>query len=349
MNVPFNGFASAISVQAETAFNAASAATRYALIGKIKFTQAINFGDKTSAIGVWRHETASTYSTKFWNGSIEMDFGFNAVTKMMLSSFFELVSTTSLGGGLSQYIFRPIRLQVLPSFKIGLSYLPGGQNWKYSGVVIDSLTLDFRRNQLPKLTIQFKAANANYAAGLNPLGTPVVTIAGNVSNHTKIAAALSSALDGGSLLTEDLDFLTTESGEHLLLDDGSSNNLANITEYNFVASHQKEAAGFNSSGLANRFTLGGPMTFKGQIAEYFNAGSVFPDAVADQADRPFSFRITDPLGSLMKFSINWPRINFIDGMPDGIGQGDLIYRANFAGLQSDSLDISNEPSFLLVC
>lgn len=319
MNIPFNGFANAISVQAETAFNAASAATIYSLVGKIKFSQSQEFNGKTVSTGIWRTATASQFSSKFWTGSIIMELGFNQVTKLMLASFFELVSTTSLGGGMNQYIFRPIRLQNLPSFKIGLSYNPAGQNWSYSGVVIDSLTFDFRRNQLPRLTIQFKAALANYAAGANPLGTPVVTLAGNVSNHTQISATLNAAA------------------------------LANLTELNFVATHSKTATGFSSAGVPGRFGLESPFQFKGEIAEYFYPDSIFPTAVSDQADRAFTFQILDPLGSAMKFSINWPRINFTAGMPDGISPGDLVYRANFDGLQDDALNTSNEPSFLIVC
>lgn len=319
MQTPFNGWANTLVIQAETTFNASSSATIYALVGKIKFKQDENFNGKETVIGVWRNETDSNFSSKFWTGKIEMEFGFNAVVKTLLASFFELISTTSLGGGLNQYTFRPIRLQALPSFKIGLSYNPGGQNWSYSGVVIDSLTFDFRRNQFPKLTIQFKSALANYSAGANPLGTPIVTVANNLSNHTQVSGTIDAAA------------------------------LAGMTELNFVTTHTKRAAGFNSSGLANRFALESAFTMRGQIAEYFRADSVFPTYVADQSDHAFTFQMLDPLGSAMKFQIRWPRVNFIDGMPEGIGKDSLIYRANFDGLQSDGLDVSTEPRFLLVC
>lgn len=343
MTTPYNGWANVLTVQAEDSFNASSSEPIYALVGKTRFTQQPVILGKTSTVDVWRNESKNAAFGKYFQGTIEMEFGFNAVVQMLLSSFFELLSTTTIGeqlgtedglgleteggdsletesGAFTQLKFRTPRLQAVKSFKIGLGYgSPGTGGLAYSGVVIDSVIIDIRRNQVPKLTLNYKCAVQTPVGSSDILGTPVIILAKNLSDHTQC----SGTLDG--------------------------NPLTFFTEANFTFTHTKQAARFSSGGVASLFAYDAPpFTMKGQVAEYHNPGSVFPSCVLDQSDHAFYLQLLDPLGTSRALQISFPRVSFVDGTPDGIGKGDLVYRANFTALQDSALNTSAEPNILLV-
>ncbi len=225
MNIPFDGWANSISIQLEDVFNGASAQPVYNLAGKTKFTQKTTFGDKRETVDVWRNQTGNVLNTRFYSGSIELEFGFNAVIQLLLAGFFEVESSTDLGGGLTQYNFRPARLQSVKSYKIGMSF-NGEKFWTYSGLVIDSLTLAIRRNQIPLLIIAYKAAIQNQDADSALLGTPS-DVEKNITNHTQFS---------------------------MTLDDEA---LPSLTEANLIFTQTKKPARFNSAGYAQKFGGGG--------------------------------------------------------------------------------------------
>lgn len=317
MSIPFNGWANSVAIQAETTFNASSAATVYKLIGKTRLTQAQQFYGKTIRTDIWRTAATNAANASSYNGTIEIELGFNAVTQLLLASFFELYATTSLGGGLTQYSFRPHRALGVSSFKIGLSYSPGGPYWVYSGVVIDSIALSIMRSQTPKLTIQYKAAQFTNAGGVDPLGSPT-TVTKYLANHAQCSMTLNAAA------------------------------LTNLFEANFSLVEIKSLAQFSSSGIATRPGRESGFSFGGQIAEYFHSASPLPAALRDQVERAFAFTITDPGATGRLLTINWPRVALKDSLPDGISEKDLSYRVNFAGLQDTSLNDSSQANLIFV-
>lgn len=315
MSTPFNGWASAIAIQQETTFNAASAATVYSLVGKTRFTQSQQFLGRTSKTDVWRNSTDSAVQSSTWNGTIEIELGFNAVTQLLLASFFDLYATASVGS-LTQYSFRPHRLGLSRSLKVGVSFLPGGPYWIYSGVVLDTLSLSIMRNQTPKLTMQYRAAQYT-AGGANPLGSPT-TVTKLLANQAQCGITLNAAA------------------------------VSNLYEANFAMGETKSLNQFGADGIATRVGKDGMFSFTGQLSEYFHGASPLPGAVQDQIDRAFVFTITDPTATGRLLTINWPRVNFKDGRPDGIGKGDLAYRVNFMGLQDSAINDASQPNLIFV-
>lgn len=344
MTTPYNGWASVLTVQGEDSFNASSAQTIYSLIGKTRFTQAPVIGGKGQIIDVWRNQSKNFFNTKHYQGTIEFEFGFNAVTLLFIQTFLHIFSQaatsthieTEAGFDLMteddsslrtegadvdaiQYHIRPPRLQAVKSLKIGLEYNPGGRYFVFSGVVIDSMRIDIRRAQSsPKVTIQFKAASLTEVFSPNVLGTPVVVVDKNPTNHLQCSATLDSAP------------------------------IQLFTEANFTFSNPKTPVAFDKNGNASRFSQEQGFTIKGEIAEYYNPSSVLADYFKDQADHSLFLKLLDPAETQRRIEITLPRVNFESGSPDGIAAGDLTYRGSFIGLQDSALNTSSEPNIFLV-
>lgn len=374
MNAPFNGWAIGVSLQKETAFNAASSEPVYNLTGKTKLTQSAEFSGKGVTVNVWRNASESYFAGKFFQGVIELELGLNDVIRLLLSGFFEVESSeqipTGIGteifgeGGqiygegipvygesgqfLTQFTLRPPRLKSFQSFKLCLDFdgapeqllgsglfgeggeifgeggtplitetpiIANATSVLYSGLVIDALVFDIRRNQVPKVSVQFKAASREIvnAPGLeNPQTNDVRRV------HHQFAAA---TMDSQPLLA--------------------------LFEVNLSFNQRKTPSRFGSDKKPTRFGCE-PFIMTGQLAEYFGPDSRFPQALTDQNDHSLNFTLNDPAGTPRKLQFVWPRINFNDSLPDGIGRADLTYRAGFSGLQDLEQDAATAKIILVV-
>ena len=319
MSDAFNGWANTINVQKEDNFNGSSSSTVYSLVGKVRFTHApLNTG-KGLTIDVWRNQSKNFVTSQYFNGTIEIELGFHALMQMLFTLFFEQASPSVTSGGFTTSNFKMPRLHSgfigapdIGSFKIGLAYNPGGTEYLFEGVVIDSIRLDIRRNQTPRITIEYKAAKRTKAT----LAGSVTTVANRLTNHTQCTATLN--------------------GDPLAL----------FTEANLTFSHAKQPTRFGSDGKPTRFGYNGLFAIKGEVAEYYNPDSAFPDCVEDQADHAFTLQMLDPAGTSRKIVVTLPRVNFDSGTPDGIGPGELVYRGNCTGLQDT--DLTTSANILLV-
>lgn len=307
MNDIFNGWANIVTIQKEDNFNGSSAQTPYTLIGKTRFTQQQSFTGRTNGVDVWRNQTTTILNSSIYTGTIEIEFGFNVVVQMLIQSLFEVVSTSSITGGLTQTVFRPARLQPVQSFKIGMSY-DGKSFWIYGGLVLDSIRLTVRRNQIPSVSLAFKAASLNLNASSSLLGVGT-TVDKNPTLHTS----------------------------HSMTVDGTSQ--VSLSESNLIFQQIKTAGKFTRIGQAGIFSSDA-FTMKGQFAEYFNSSSVFPAYAQNQDEHDLVLNLADPAGTARAFQCSWPRVVFQDALPDAIGKTDLVYRANVNGLQDTIIGVS---------
>lgn len=364
MSAPYNGWAIGVSIQRETTFLGASAEPVYNLTGKIRLTQSVEFTGKAETVNVWRVAETAHFAGRHYQGTMELELGFNDVIRLLLSGFFEVESQAAYGailgegggifgegggailgegGALTQYILRPPHLKTFQSFKIGLDfntpgaaailgegggifgegggaiYGEGGDvamtSVRYSGLVIDALTFDIRRNQVPKLAVQFKAALRE-----DDVESPAL-LGAVTGDLNRVHHLFSSA-------TLDSEALTA------------------LTEASLTFNQRKTPGRFNTAKLPARFSAG-PFVMQGQLVEYTGPDSLLPDAILDQNDHALFFGMTDPAGTARKLEIFWPRLNFNDALPEAIGRADLMCRAGFNGLQ-DLEQLPDGPRIILV-
>ena len=242
------------------------------------------------------------------------------------------------GDSLTNYVLRPPRLQKTSSLKIGLEFpganvgLPilgegdepilgegggeilgeGGGSFVFSGAVIDSLVFDVRRNQVPKLLFNFKAASRSGA--LAPvLGSNGQSVTKRRVEHERCAVTLNSAA------------------------------LA-LTEASLSFAHSKQPARFTNR-KPTRFACGA-FSMTGQLAEYLSPDAPLHGAIADQDERSFYFIANDADGE-RKLEVTWPASQFTGDLPEGIGHTDIVYRASFNGLEN-SARVDAGPKIVLV-
>lgn len=336
MSAPFQGWQAEVSLQKETTFNSASAEPVYGLAGKIRLAQSAEFVSRSKTVNVWRAENTSHHAGQFFAGSLEVELGLNEIMRLLLCGFFELESQAIVeggsameifgefgmpilgesepilfGAGLTQYLLRPSRLQAVQSFKLGVDF--ASQAVLFSGVVIDQITFDVRRNQVPKMQVLFKAAARTEPSP--PALAASQTVEKRLTHHTTGQITM----DSGAL---------------------------KLTEASFTFSQRKQPARFGTDKAPTRFQVQ-PFFMAGQLAERFGPDSTMPAAILGQNEHTLFFQITDEAATGRLFAIYWPAVNLADALPDLSGRDDLLYRANLTGLQSIGFEESG-PKLLLV-
>lgn len=295
MKTPFNGWESTIAIQAETAFNAASAEPVYTLTGKTRFTKAAQLHQRSSRVNVFRQESAIASAGTFYQGSFEVEFGFNAVVRNILQALFHKTSETTDGDYISA-TFQPIRVASAKSLKLGIEY-GGGPYIRFDGVTVDSINLSVRILQTPRLVVNWKGIARTTPGAPDVLGDSPEVIPANLARHVE----------------------ATVEADSIPMD--------NLTEISFAFSQLKTPAQFDKAGAPSRFTVA-PFEGTCQFSEMFGPDSFFPNMLAAQVTFPLSVVLLDPAGTEKQFALDWPSIQIGDGEPDGTGNGDLNYRAN---------------------
>lgn len=333
MSAPYNGIATDISIQRETALGADSTQPVYSLAGKVKVSQGVEFVGKDKQVNVWREQSGTYHVGKFFSGSIELELGLNAVVEILLNSFFELESQSAIEGGIYgeggiifgegeaitgesativSYVLRPLRLKGLKSFKIGLDFI--GQSVLFEGVVIDSIRFDIRRNQVHKLSVAFKALTRE------AVDTPALAGAQSIEVRR-----------------------THHTSAEILLDAVA---LSNLTEASLTFNNLKLPASFGADKKPTIFRIE-PFTMTGQLVEYFSPAAKLPDAILDQNEHALKLVLSDPDGGSRKIEVNWSKLNFTEGLPDATGREDLMSRASFAGM-ADTARAAEDTKLILI-
>lgn len=314
MAIPNNGIANGLSIQRETAFAAASVEPVYSVPGKVNFTHSPVLAGSSRKVTVWREDSTNTFTSKSWQCSLEMELGFNEVTRLLLSSLLEQVSATD-DSGFTTYLYRPVRLGGISSLKLALDYNPDGPFFVYRGVVIDSVSVIIRLRQTCRLRIEFKAVDVTQGSA-NGLGSPIV-LAPNLASHLTAAFTMDTVLN------------------------------PSLTEITLNFQHPKRPTRFGEDKLATRFVFDGQFALGGELAEYFNGDSVIPALMRNNTEAAFAFQVADPTEGNRILSVSWPRIIFTEGTPPGVQASDTSYRGSFAGLLSQSIDFENESQISL--
>lgn len=338
MSAPFNGWQAAVSIQRETVLNGASSEPVQTLAGKVRLTQSAEFVGKGRTVNVWRTPDVNYFAGKFFRGSLEIELGFNDVIRLLLSGLFELKTQTTIDAGaiygeggpiygegdipilgeggtpIISYEWLPTRLGAVYSFKLGVDYQQAGAPTSvlFSGVVVDSIRFDIRRNQVPKASINFKSVDRDGVTSPALAGATTPDV--NRAHHVESVVTL----DGNAVA---------------------------LAEINLTFNQPKTPTRFNVSKQPTRFAFGN-FDVAGQLVERDGPDAVISDAVLDQAEHGLVFVMTDPANDARKIEFHVPRMNFDDSLPDMLAREDLIARGSFVGLMAT--DEADSPKIVLV-
>lgn len=309
-----DAFATGISIQAETAFNAASAATIYNVAGKVGFSFTPILEGGGEKVDVWRNATQSSFELKHYRGALNAELGVNLVTKHLLEVFFELLSTTALGGGITEYRYRPRRIATFGSVKIGIDY-EGGPFYALHGLVIDSISVELKARQLARLSVGYKAARIETLGGAFGSGATAVEQSTIDSQNSDIS------LDGAPL--------------------------TQATDFAIKFAQEKAPAAFGADKLPTRFADAKPLIITGDIGQYSDPSSSIRD-LTDRLGEAFVIAdLKDRENATRKIRLQWPRASFQPHARDTISANDTMDRVQFIGLQDSDLDTSSEPVVIL--
>jgi hypothetical protein len=302
------GIAGILCIQAETTFNAVSAATIYFVPGKIQFNFQPVLAGGGAIRDVWRNQVAQTFAIRHYTGSITFEVGMNLATKLALAAFLELKSSAT-ASGITTYIFRPRRTVTFGSLKFGLEY-SSGQYYVLHGAVIDKLEWSVGLRLIPQLKITFKCARRE--TGTQMSGS-AQTIAVNGSDHVNSIFEINDVAQ------------------------------SHLQEFSFQVMDTKLPARFDDTGAPTRFAAGGDFNLAGSAMELFNTASTIQDNVNAMTAIKVRSRISSRDNALRYFEILWPRCRVLSGTPEGVSKSDVVNRYTFAGEQDSALDTGNEP------
>lgn len=195
--------------------------------------------------------------------------------------------------------------------KIGLDF--PGESVLFEGVIIDQLAFDIRRNQVPKLAVQFKALKRTAVSAPALSGATILP----VRRVHHVSSTIN--LDAGTMF---------------------------LTEANLTFNQRKNLAQFNTSKQATKATMDG-IIIGGQLVEYFGSAAKLPAAILGQSEHVFFLRLDDPAGTSRKLEFYLPRVIFSEALPDALTRGDLICRASMNGLSDLERDTPG-PKIVLI-
>ena len=309
MSTIIQGWSVAVAVQKETILAAPSSETVYNLAGKSRFTYEPVVKGFKPCLDVFRTQVKERYNSKYWQGTIELELGLNAVTKLLFDSLFELAATTIPSVGLTKYEYRPPKLYIPCSLKF--FFTPAGlTTFSIEGAVITRVRVELRVKALPKMTVNWIAVKL----GTSSPGTPIESV-------TTLPLPATSGVSVNAIP------------------------LTFATEINWEFSDERVAVRFGEDRIPTKFGLNGNGIAKGEIAEYFNTDSSLPGLASSQAE----VGVVQQFGAVggRNLQAAFPRVVVTSGYPDAISSGDLPYRAGFTVLESTIYDVDTQPVIYL--
>lgn len=359
------GIASRLLIQEESALDAASVLPVLEMAGKTRFTYQPVLAGGVETANVYRHTAASSRELKHWQGSCETEYSHNLLVPLLFGLLFELVSQTtdSPQAGLTTYVFRPRRLAALKSCKLGLEYETAGPFYIFHGAVVDTLRISPVARNIAKVRFDWKAKRLEQIPSSRDYTHAELTQYGqfNFLTETVIGPCYDDGPVGLSCLVADGNqLLADENGVLILSEDGNSILIEEMvittsratggnfkvtvngsevpaTEGTVQFDQRKTPARYGRDGQPARF-LSGPFAAAGEIAMHME-GDTIPGIVAAHSEAAIVVRGTFEDGKYLE--VSWPRAKFASGTPEGFSRNNLVFRAPWAGLETEAVGGSN--------
>lgn len=283
------GFLNLISVQAESTFGGTVTGSARYIPSKLSFSHRPVLVGNLSKINVWRAMDGDSFSSRFFEGTIEMMYAHGETLALLLSSLLRRSGTSP------NYVFDASHLSNRQSLAIGLSYLPNGKHFVFRGAIIESALFTVRAKEQVKVSLAFKAAQMT-ADG--PLTSPV-------EEEALTATGLQAAVDY----------------------DGGSN--PRVYDGSFQIINRVDLAQFDEAGVPQAYQPSGILTFSGDLAEWMSndltEGDLIAGHVRNLAETSTTLSIVPGAGKLLEIALS--RVLARSGTPPGIQYGGIGYRA----------------------
>jgi len=300
------GILNSAAIATESTFKgSAGAFTR--IPGKLKFyAEPIHHWGEQRA-GFNRGRTKDSHVGLHWRGFIEAEASLLAPVVTILGSILGTKQTQAdtPAAGLTTYTLVPSWHYTRGSRRLALDYNPSGPYYTYRGVIFTAMRLSMELNRLANFRADFIAAK----------------------RVTEVSATGGSALTHAAL---------SHMNASVELNNAAWND---VTELNWTLSHSVEPAGFGADKEARTFKTTGRFEMTAEIAGYFTDAAI-ADRHASQAETALEMTLASGQKTI---ALNWPRAVFKGGTPEGLGKGDLVYRAVMEGLH-DAAEAAGNPT-----
>lgn len=316
--IPNAGFSNFLGVQREDALDGAATGAAYLMRGKTSFGWQPILGGGSQRVNVWRKMDGDSFATRYFSGSLNLEYANTELHRALLESFLETISTqaNTPSAGFTTYSYRPRLMGARRSLRIGLEYSEGGPFFLMHGCIIDYASFTCRLRELIKVKYEFKFTR------LEDTGAAAMSLTATNPGQVWIPHTSTAALMNAGAL-------------------------ANLTEASFQISDRAEPASFGADKQATAFRQSGRFTLSGELVEYFGSTATIPGYVRDKTEAALDFTFATP-GSSKKLQLVIPRNIFRAGTPDGIGKTDLPYRATFEAQHDQSTNPGSETKLILV-
>ncbi len=341
---------SVIAIQAETSFNAASAATVYKFPGRISATFDVQHGSGNKFTSIWRHETQNNRFGTWYQGRIEWELAANDILKSFLDALFETKSTqaNTPSSGYTTITYRPKRIGDLGSFKIGYEYEPDGPNYTFGGCIVTRLNFRAELNQMVRVSANFMAASRTESANseTSSYSSNSVGQTNNFESQYVEGAALpsSSGLSVGATLGQE----------------GGSGPLNVAMEWDDTVEDMLVTAGVNfghdhvpakltKAGVVQRWKPRSNFEANFSITKIVEDDTTLLEDAIDKSQHKLEVEFADSSDSTKKFKVTWPKTEIRNhDFPLMQLEQDRPATLALTGIQDADLNTGSEPEIVLV-